>query len=174
MQRVFAKPFLGSLDGHRDGVHCMRKHPKQLSTLLTGACDGELRIWNLPTRECTHIIPAHDGFVRAMCFHPDGQYMFTCGDDKTIKQWSLASEESANDEPMNTIVGKDVFISMDHSLSENSFATCGHAVNIWDESRSEPIRTYNWGVDSITSIRYNPVENGLLGGYGIRSKYSSV
>ncbi len=43
LERVFAKPFLGSLDGHRDGVHCTCKHPRSLSTLLSGSCDGEVR-----------------------------------------------------------------------------------------------------------------------------------
>ncbi len=44
LERVFAKPFLGSLDGHRDGVHCVSKHPKSLSTLLSGSCDGEVSV----------------------------------------------------------------------------------------------------------------------------------
>lgn len=42
LERVFAKPFLASLDGHRDGVNCMAKHTKSLSTLLSGSCDGEV------------------------------------------------------------------------------------------------------------------------------------
>ena len=42
LERVFAKPFLGSLDGHRDGVHYMIKHPTALSNLLSGSCDGEV------------------------------------------------------------------------------------------------------------------------------------
>ncbi len=36
LDRVFAKPFVGSLSGHTDGVYCMYKHPTQLSTLLSG------------------------------------------------------------------------------------------------------------------------------------------
>ncbi|PNI85341.1 DCAF13 isoform 4 [Pan troglodytes] len=42
LERVFAKPFLASLDGHRDGVNCLAKHPENLATVLSGACDGEL------------------------------------------------------------------------------------------------------------------------------------
>ena len=36
LDRVFAKPFLGSLSGHRDGVYCMAKHPTKLSVILSG------------------------------------------------------------------------------------------------------------------------------------------
>ena len=41
--RMFAKPFVGSLDGHGDSVTCLSKHPSRLSQLYTGAADGEVR-----------------------------------------------------------------------------------------------------------------------------------
>ena len=36
LDRVFAKPFVGALSGHTDGVYCMAKHPTKLSVLLSG------------------------------------------------------------------------------------------------------------------------------------------
>ena len=42
LERVFAKPFLGSLDGHKDGISCLGKHPRHLSVMLSGSCDGEV------------------------------------------------------------------------------------------------------------------------------------
>lgn len=33
------------------------------STILSGARDGQIRIWNLPTRKCQAIIQAHHGPV---------------------------------------------------------------------------------------------------------------
>lgn len=47
LERVFAKPFLASLDGHRDGVNCLAKHTRSLSALLSGSCDGEVRLLHL-------------------------------------------------------------------------------------------------------------------------------
>ena len=44
LERVFAKPLLGALEGHKDGVHCMCKHPTRLSVLLSGSYDGEVSI----------------------------------------------------------------------------------------------------------------------------------
>ena len=44
LERVFAKPFVGSLDGHTDGVNCISRHPRSLSVLLSGSCDGEVGI----------------------------------------------------------------------------------------------------------------------------------
>lgn len=42
LEKVFAKPFLGSLDGHRDSIYCLGKHPERLSYLYSGAYDGEV------------------------------------------------------------------------------------------------------------------------------------
>lgn len=46
LDRVFAKPFVGALDGHTDGVNCLARHPKSLSVLLSGSCDGEVSVAN--------------------------------------------------------------------------------------------------------------------------------
>jgi len=42
IERIFARPFICSLDGHRDSVQCLTKHSTQLSLLLSGSCDGEV------------------------------------------------------------------------------------------------------------------------------------
>lgn len=84
---MFAKPFLGALDGpsllpllfavlisvllsfcicvspltgHRDGVHCVTIHPKKLSVILSGSYDGEVRAWNLGTRRCLYSATLHE------------------------------------------------------------------------------------------------------------------
>ncbi|XDV40794.1 hypothetical protein PO909_009800 [Leuciscus waleckii] len=159
LERVFAKPFVASLDGHRDGISCIVKHSKSLSTVLSGACDGEVKVWNLPKRECMRTVQAHEGFVRGMCSRFCGTSFFTVGDDKTIKQWNMeAPGYGVREEPINTILGKAVFTGIDHHHREGTFATCGQTVDIWDEQRSSPIRSFSWGVDSFSSVRYNPVE----------------
>uniref|UniRef100_A0A8C7ZZS5 DDB1- and CUL4-associated factor 13 n=1 Tax=Oryzias sinensis TaxID=183150 RepID=A0A8C7ZZS5_9TELE len=134
LERVFAKPFLASLDGHRDGVNCLAKHTTSLSTLLSGSCDGEVKVWNLSKRECVRTLQAHEGFVRGMVVRFCGTSFFTT-----------------------------VFTGLDHHQKEGVFATCGQQVDIWDEQRSSPIRSFTWGVDSFSSVSFNPVETELLG-----------
>ncbi|XP_010794750.1 DDB1- and CUL4-associated factor 13 [Notothenia coriiceps] len=163
LERVFAKPFLASLDGHRDGVNCLAKHTTNLSTLLSGSCDGEVKVWNLTKRECVRTLQAHEGFVRGMVVRHCGTSFFTVGDDKTIKQWKIeAPAYGEEEEPLNTILGKTVFTGLDHHRKEGVFATCGQQVDVWDEQRSSPIRSFTWGVDSFSAVRFNPVETELL------------
>ena len=42
LERVFAKPFLASLDGHTEGVSCMAKHPIRGSIVLSAGRDGQV------------------------------------------------------------------------------------------------------------------------------------
>jgi len=51
-----------------------------------------------------------------------------------------------------------VFHSIDHHWSADMFATCGQQVDVWCEERTEPVRSFTWGVDSINSIKFNPIE----------------
>ncbi|XP_051577671.1 DDB1- and CUL4-associated factor 13-like isoform X1 [Myxocyprinus asiaticus] len=81
------------------------------------------------------------------------------GDDKTIKQWNIeAPGYGVKEEPINTILGKAVFTGIDHHQREGMFTTCGQMVEIWDEQRISPIRSFSCGVDRFSCIRYNPVE----------------
>lgn len=43
--RVFAKPFLKALDGHKDTVFCIAKHPTKLSLIASGSADGGMIIY---------------------------------------------------------------------------------------------------------------------------------
>ncbi|XP_057656624.1 DDB1- and CUL4-associated factor 13-like [Diorhabda carinulata] len=163
LEKVFAKPFVGNLDGHRDGVSILAKHPKKLSTLISGAYDGEVRVWDLPRRMCLREFIAHDGIVRGIVYSPKGERFITVGDDKCIKTWnSIAPQFGEDEEPINTILSKTVLTGISHHLKKPIYATSGEICQLWEESRNEPIRTIEWGADSLHDISFNPVETNIL------------
>jgi len=55
LERVFAKPFIASLDGHRDGVCCMCKSKQRLNSIFSGSCDGEVSASSLNDNLCSII-----------------------------------------------------------------------------------------------------------------------
>jgi WD repeat and SOF domain-containing protein 1 len=117
LERVFAKPFLASLDGHADMVTLLQKHPTQLSSLFSASADGivsfallmnnftfiyktillQVKQWNIPLRTCTRTIQAHAGYVRGMTFTPDGETLISVGDDKNIRFWPVNPLLTTND-----------------------------------------------------------------------------
>lgn len=166
MERLFAKPLIGDLSGHKDGISCIAKHPSQLSTLVSGSFDGDVCVWNLPTRKCMKSLNAHDGYVRGIVFSTDGNRFFSVGDDKAIKVWTTNAYDMDDDEddnaPINTILSKTVLTSITHHRRDPIFATCGEMCQLWEETRNEPLKSLQWGSDSIHHIQFNLVENNLL------------
>ncbi|CAH1994538.1 unnamed protein product [Acanthoscelides obtectus] len=163
LEKVFAKPFIGSLDGHRDGVSCIAKHPKKLSILISGAFDGEIRIWDLPQQVCLKNFVAHNGIIRGIAYTPKGNRFISIGDDKTIKTWNIKEQEDCEvNEPKNTILSKTVLNNISFHGKASTFATVGEVCQIWEESRNTPVRTIEWGVDSLHDVAFNPVEHNIL------------
>ncbi|XP_044756411.1 DDB1- and CUL4-associated factor 13 [Coccinella septempunctata] len=163
LERIFAKPFICSLDGHSDSISCLAKHPTHLSKLLSGAYDGELRLWDIPRKVCLRNFVAHEGVVRGITFTPNGEHFISLSDDKTIKTWSSSvPAEGEEEQPVNTVLSKSVLFGLTHHRKEPIFATCGEVCQIWNETRNEPIKTFQWGVDSLYDIAFNQVETSLL------------
>lgn len=107
LDKVFAKPFIGSLDGHRDGVSCINQHPKRLSLLISGAFDGEVRLWDVALKVCLRDFTAHEGIIRGIAVSPSGDHFITVGDDKNIKMWKTDPLQE-DDESPNTILSKTI------------------------------------------------------------------
>eukprot|EP00050_Salpingoeca_kvevrii_P004959 m.267028 g.267028 ORF g.267028 m.267028 type:complete len:523 (+) comp11068_c2_seq1:1655-3223(+) len=168
LERVFAKPFLAGLDGHTDGVQTLAKHPHRVNTILSGAADGEVRIWNLSTRKCTYSAVHHRGFVRGICVTPDAEQFITVGVDKVIRITRMdqvgedADEDAEASEAPITLLGKSYFTGIDHHRSQDLFATSGEAVELWSQHRSEPVQTFSWGADTINTVKFNPVETNVF------------
>jgi DDB1- and CUL4-associated factor 13 len=188
LDRMFAKPFIGALSGHSDGVYCSSTNPKSLVSFVSGAADGECIVWDLATKAKLWSVQAHAGFVRGVAVAADGEHFFSCGDDKTIKQFRMSADAASaagadaalrplagkrargSDDvgvsPVSVWRGKQAFTYLDHSWSEPRFATASTVVDVWDYGRSEPLHTFSWGADTINAVRFNPAEPYLLGATG--------
>ena len=68
LERVFAKPFLGALSGHSDGVSALRPHPKRLSLVASTSYDGEVRLWNLVSRKCVANFQGHKRYCIVLIY----------------------------------------------------------------------------------------------------------
>ncbi|CAO3626657.1 unnamed protein product [Cunninghamella blakesleeana] len=158
---MFAKPFVGALSGHIDGVYSMMTHPEKLTSIISGSGDGEIRIWDLSERETTWRTTStngHQGIVNGVSTAHRGDQFLSCSTDKTVKIW----QPSSSDEPLETYIGEYAFTGLSHHRNDPLFVTSGHSVQLWDEQRSEPIQDFAWGADSYQSVRFNQVETNIF------------
>ncbi|CCF60166.1 hypothetical protein KAFR_0J00980 [Kazachstania africana CBS 2517] len=183
MERMFAKPFIGQLGyGHRDGVYTIAKNYNNLNKLASGSADGIIKYWNMSTREEFVSFKAHYGLVTGLCVTPEHtsknkneNFMLSCGDDKTVKLWSVNNDDFSNvksDAELNTegllktFYGEHAFQGIDHHREASTFVTGGAQIHLWDSNRSKPISNLSWGADNITSVKFNQNEVDILASTG--------
>ncbi|RDY08792.1 DDB1- and CUL4-associated factor 13 [Mucuna pruriens] len=170
LDKIFARPFIGALDGHIDAVSCMTKNPSQLKGIFSGSMDGDIRLWDLASRRTVCQFPGHQGAVRGLTASTDGRILVSCGTDCTIRLWNvptttlMESDDSTKNtvEPASVYVWKNAFWGADHQWDGELFATAGAQVDIWNHNRSQPINSFVWGTDTVISVRFNPGEPNLL------------
>lgn len=164
MQKIFAKPFVRALDGHTDSVKCMAIARRQGAPLVTGGCDGQLRLWNLQRLGAGSFVPrAHEGFVRGVTVSPDGRFVLSCGDDKCTKMWKISETTSSiAEEPENIYHSATIPTCIDNHWEKPMFVTCGDTVDVWDYHRSAPLSSFEWGCERVISVRFNPSETALV------------
>ena len=91
MERMFAQPLVQALSGHLDGVYSTATSQKSLVAFVSGGCDGEVRVWDVPSRKTLWSAYGHDGFVEGLSIDRSGQTFYSVG-QKIIKQWRLSTE----------------------------------------------------------------------------------
>lgn len=97
LERMFAKPFVGALSGHTDSVSCSAVSHKSLVSFVSGAADGEVKVWDLAAQRQLWSVAAHKGFVRGVSVTADGGSFLSCGDDGIVKLWPLDAAPDEDD-----------------------------------------------------------------------------
>ncbi|KAF9587621.1 hypothetical protein IFM89_004453 [Coptis chinensis] len=170
LEKIFAKPFIHAMEGHLDAVSCMAKNPKYLKGIFSGSMDGDIRLWDMASRRTVRQFPGHQGAVRGLTASTDGRLLVSCGVDCTVRLWNvpvediMESDDSSDrySEPLAVYVQNNAFWAVDHQWDDEQFATAGAQVDIWNHNRSEPVSSFHWGNDTVTSVRFNPGQPNLL------------
>lgn len=170
LDKIFARPFIGAMDGHTDAISCMTKNPNYLKGVFSGSMDGDIRLWDIASRRTVCRFPGHQGPVKGLAASTDGRILVSCGHDCTVRLWNVPApsilefDDSSDDtlKPLAEYTGKYAYRGADHQWGGNLFATAGAQLDIWDHNRSQPVNSFEWGVDTVVSVRFNPGEPTLL------------
>jgi WD repeat and SOF domain-containing protein 1 len=115
MERMFAKPFVASLEGHVDAVEVLVRQPNSLSMIASGSWDGgeyvhgfsfrnlsltlttEIITHNIAQQQiATRFSAAHKGKVTGLTW-AEGDRLVSCGVDRTIKLWDTRRRDAADE-----------------------------------------------------------------------------
>lgn len=59
--------------------------------LASCSADMSVKLWDFNSYECTKTMQGHDHNVSSVQFSPNGDFIFSCSRDKTIKMWEVAT-----------------------------------------------------------------------------------
>lgn len=177
MERMFAQPFVGQLgNGHRDGVYCIARNFATTNQVATGSGDGVIKYWDMSLRQETASFRAHRGMVSGLCVTPGTSTMISCGDDKTIKMWSVKSTDfEGNDDNevynegqglVKTYLAEHSLKGLDHHREDPVFVTGGALIQLWDVNRNNYILNLSWGADNVNSVKFNRTQTNIIASCG--------
>jgi WD repeat and SOF domain-containing protein 1 len=188
LDKIFSKPFIGSLNQPTDCIRVMAKNHRSLSEFASGGFDGQLIIWDLPTRKPLFNIKTPHNMIKGLTYSNDSQDIITCGDDNMINFYNKAnlySQKNAFQTLHSTSILEntpDVFPreyrsitsydangfleSIDHSYNEKIFATSGETISIWNYERNTPLHQFKSCSDGYLRVKFNYVENNIILGTG--------
>jgi len=176
LERVFAKPFIASLDGHNEAVHILKKHPTRLSTILSGASDGQVKVWHLTSKKCVSTVQAHNGLINGISVDAvNGNSYITVGQDCQLKIWTLpaaigtadshcdsVSGSRGTQEPCHSLSLDGVPHSVSHVANSTDFVTSGEGISVWKLYRDSPLRTFDVGPNTVQHVTCNPIEDTVM------------
>jgi WD40 repeat protein/transcriptional regulator with XRE-family HTH domain len=81
--------------GHTDGVWSLAFSPDG-HTLASSSDDHTIRLWDIDTGRCLHILQSHANRVRAVAFSPDGKCLASGSDDQTVRLWDANTGHCLN------------------------------------------------------------------------------
>eukprot|EP00826_Nyctotherus_ovalis_P044059 TRINITY_DN471_c0_g1_i1.p1 TRINITY_DN471_c0_g1~~TRINITY_DN471_c0_g1_i1.p1 ORF type:complete len:446 (-),score=116.19 TRINITY_DN471_c0_g1_i1:132-1469(-) len=77
----------------KDSIDASKAEVKKASKLFvaTGARDKLIKLWDAKEATLVATFVGHDNWVRDILFHPNGKYLLSVSDDKSLRVWDLGN-----------------------------------------------------------------------------------
>lgn len=106
-------------------------HP-HLPLFVSGADNGNIRVWNYKQKRCQFILKGHIDYIRTTYFHHQLPWILSASDDQTMRIWNYQSRNC-----INIITGHSHYVMCAQFHKEKNYivsASLDSTVRIWDYS----------------------------------------
>ncbi|KAF6775216.1 hypothetical protein AHF37_05564 [Paragonimus kellicotti] len=165
LQRMMAKPFLGSLEGTTERITCISLNSETLGVAVFGTADGKIQYWDVSLRKRLFENQAHDAEIRGVSHCNRSSLMYTCSLDGQLKQWRMNHDDiaSAWSAPLTSVLMKWAPHCLDHHPSADELLIGGaESCLLYSAARMDvPIREWTWGQEPVHCAKFNQVEQNV-------------
>jgi len=145
--------FTTELRGHTDWINCMVLSADE-KWLYSGSYDHTIRMWDLSTYQCVHIMEGHTDRITSLVLSADGKRLYSGSADETIRVWDTATGQCVGSMWVHSGIVNSLVLSDDgkwlYSGSRNN------TIHTWDLSTN----TYVQVVSERDSVSIISVVNG--------------
>lgn len=185
-QVMFEDPLeksLKILNGHQDDVTgCaiifVEQHPDKVY-ILSSSHDKTLRIWDLVSGECLHILRGHTGWVNSCAVSQEGRLAASASSDHTVILWDIEAIFTSSSVPGEEADMSEswhcarIFTGQEQNVEGCAFSPDGRyilgvsswfALQLWDSTSGEVVRSFThnkW----VRCCAFSPDGKYILGGY---------
>ncbi|KAJ1893723.1 Mitochondrial fission protein, partial [Coemansia sp. IMI 209127] len=94
--------------GHYSGITALDCDPV-MGILASGSLDTQVRVWDIETTECKHVISGHNDVIRGVQFYE--RFLLTASNDSRVRMWDLSMLESVRPRPSTKVMQKEYISS---------------------------------------------------------------
>ncbi|KAJ1663391.1 Mitochondrial fission protein [Coemansia sp. RSA 1646] len=87
-----------------------------MGILASGSLDTQVRVWDMETTECKHVISSHNDVIRGVQFYE--RFLLTASNDSRIRMWDLSMLESVRPRPSTKVMQRE-YISASSKIGKD-------------------------------------------------------
>jgi len=166
LDRIHAKPFVKSLEGHCEGVRVICKSRKKVHQVYSGDDNGEIIAWNLDNFSLKWKTLGHRSAISGLACNRTSDILVSVSKDSIINMWDISDEaywaNNCEVNAVNTITTSEALTGVDCNWHADQYATSGDTLKVYNMNRNEPLKDFKYQNEQVKTVSFNPSQTNVI------------
>ncbi|CAE6479001.1 unnamed protein product [Rhizoctonia solani] len=140
-----------STNGQADACNASAGWGQSGAIVVSGGCDREVRVWDLTTGNCLHVLKGHTSTIRCLKVLDSRPIAVSGSRDTTVRVWDIARGREVHVLQGHTDSVRCLEVSGNLVVSGSYDATC----RLWDVDSGECLRVFRGHYHEVYSVAFD-------------------